>query len=182
METDISKESIGLALSGGGCRAIAFHLGCLRALHHLGVLDRISVLSCVSGGSVIGAMYAYSNDSFAEFDKKVQSLLRRGLQRAIVRHYLWPPRILLCVLTAVTSGVAAIMMSLLRLLVCVLLLPLRLLRMRVSTGALLNRPPLRRWFSRNTVFEAALRGLFAGTKLTRVTCDRRRENAVVWPV
>ena len=48
---------IGLALSGGGSRAIAFHLGCLRALNRLGLLERVAVLSTVSGGSVIGACF-----------------------------------------------------------------------------------------------------------------------------
>jgi NTE family protein len=53
---------IGLALSGGGSRAIAFHLGCLRALHDRGVLEKISVISAVSGGSVVTALYAYGGD------------------------------------------------------------------------------------------------------------------------
>ena len=44
---------IGLALSGGGSRAMAFHLGCLRALNDLDILDRIGVLSTISGGSVM---------------------------------------------------------------------------------------------------------------------------------
>src|SRR3546814_1286445 len=39
------RIKIGLALSGGGSRAIAFHLGCLRALHDRGVLPKVSVLS-----------------------------------------------------------------------------------------------------------------------------------------
>ncbi|MFZ3224451.1 MAG: patatin-like phospholipase family protein, partial [Xanthobacteraceae bacterium] len=51
------ERKIGLALSGGGSRAIAFHLGCLRALNELGLLARVNVLSTVSGGSVIGAYY-----------------------------------------------------------------------------------------------------------------------------
>ena len=57
---------IGLSLSGGGSRAIAFHLGCLRALHDRGILDQVRVISTVSGGSIIGAMYAYSNVPFEE--------------------------------------------------------------------------------------------------------------------
>ena len=51
---------IGLALSGGGSRAMAFHLGCLRALNDLGLLERVGVLSTISGGSLIGAYYAYT--------------------------------------------------------------------------------------------------------------------------
>lgn len=84
------QQDVGLALSGGGSRAIAFHLGCLRALHDLDLLDRVQVISSVSGGSVIAAMYAYANDSFAAFDTRVVELLRRGLQRQTLREVLGP--------------------------------------------------------------------------------------------
>ena len=83
-------QNVGLALSGGGSRAIAFHLGCLRALHDLDLLDRIQVISSVSGGSVISAMYAYSNDSFQDFDKRVIQLLRQGLCYGTIRQMLKP--------------------------------------------------------------------------------------------
>jgi NTE family protein len=76
---------IGLALSGGGSRAIAFHLGCLRALHQIGVLDRVAVISTVSGGSVIGALYAVHQGSFSAFESRVHDLLARGLVRPAVR-------------------------------------------------------------------------------------------------
>lgn len=79
------SPDIGLALSGGGSRAMAFHLGCLRALHDLRLLDRVDVVSSVSGGSVIAAMYAYSSDPFPDFDARVVALLRRGLHAAIAR-------------------------------------------------------------------------------------------------
>ncbi|QOZ13585.1 patatin family protein [Bradyrhizobium sp. CCBAU 51765] len=48
---------IGLALSGGGFRASLFHIGVLAKLAELDVLRRVEVLSCVSGGSIIGAYY-----------------------------------------------------------------------------------------------------------------------------
>ena len=83
-------QDIGLALSGGGSRAIAFHLGCMRALHNLDLLHQVKVISSVSGGSVIGAMYAYSSDSFQAFDERVVALLRRGLQRDILRQVFKP--------------------------------------------------------------------------------------------
>ena len=79
------SRDIGLALSGGGSRAIAFHLGCLRALNDLRLLDRVDVVSSVSGGSVVAAMYAYSSDLFPDFDARVVGLLRRGLHRDIAR-------------------------------------------------------------------------------------------------
>ena len=45
-------KRIGLALSGGGYRAAAYHIGALRALHKLCVLNKVDVISSVSGGSV----------------------------------------------------------------------------------------------------------------------------------
>ncbi len=48
---------VGLALSGGGFRASFYHLGVLARLAELDVLRHIDVLSCVSGGSIIGACY-----------------------------------------------------------------------------------------------------------------------------
>ena len=51
-----TRPDIGLALSGGGSRAMAFHLGCLRALHDEGLLDQVATISAVSGGSVLAAL------------------------------------------------------------------------------------------------------------------------------
>jgi predicted acylesterase/phospholipase RssA len=48
---------VGLALSGGGFRASLFHIGVLAKLAELDVLRHVEVLSCVSGGSIIGAYY-----------------------------------------------------------------------------------------------------------------------------
>ena len=48
---------IGLALSGGGLRASLFHIGVLARLAELDLLRRVEVLSCVSGGSIVGAHY-----------------------------------------------------------------------------------------------------------------------------
>ncbi len=47
--------AVGLALSGGGSRAIAFHRGTVRALGALGLIEAVDVVSTVSGGSVFGA-------------------------------------------------------------------------------------------------------------------------------
>lgn len=48
---------VGLALSGGGFRASFYHLGVLARLAELDILRHVEVLSCVSGGSIIGACY-----------------------------------------------------------------------------------------------------------------------------
>ena len=51
------EGKIGLGLSGGGFRASLFHIGVLARLAELDVLRRVEVLSCVSGGAIIGAHY-----------------------------------------------------------------------------------------------------------------------------
>ena len=51
------QSRLGLALSGGGFRAAFFHLGVLARMAELDLLRQVQVLSTVSGGSVIGAMY-----------------------------------------------------------------------------------------------------------------------------
>jgi len=48
---------VGLALSGGGFRAALFHIGVLAKLAELDVLRHVEVLSCVSGGAILGAHY-----------------------------------------------------------------------------------------------------------------------------
>src|SRR6185436_1352660 len=48
---------VGLALSGGGFRASFYHLGVLARLAEVNVLRHVDVLSCVSGGSIVGACY-----------------------------------------------------------------------------------------------------------------------------
>ena len=48
---------IGLALSGGGFRASLYHLGVLARLAELDLLRNVEVLSCVSGGAIVGAYY-----------------------------------------------------------------------------------------------------------------------------
>jgi NTE family protein len=52
-----ANDSLGLALSGGGFRASLFHIGVLARLAELDLLRQVSVLSTVSGGSIIGAYY-----------------------------------------------------------------------------------------------------------------------------
>ncbi len=72
---------VGLALSGGGFRAAAFGLGCLRALHDTGVLRHVRVVSGISGGSLLAALWAYGPTRFDDFDDATTQMLRRGLQR-----------------------------------------------------------------------------------------------------
>lgn len=79
---------IGLALSGGGSRAIAFHLGVLKALNELGILSQISAISTVSGGSVIGALWVCHEGPFEDFESECRTLLAMGFERGLIRRLL----------------------------------------------------------------------------------------------
>lgn len=55
----LSRPILALSLSGGGYRAMLFHVGTLRRLNDSGLLPLISVVSSVSGGSVTAAYLAH---------------------------------------------------------------------------------------------------------------------------
>lgn len=171
------QPKIGLALSGGGARAIAFHLGCMRALHDRGVLDKVSVLSAVSGGSVIAALWAYSDEPFEEFERRVVRILTRGLVWGIARHTFLSPetlRILACILT---SGLTNIGGAIIRALISTA----ALFGMRGRLLRALSRmtaAPLRRFASRTTAFERYLgQSLFGDTTMEQVA--RPQVNVVI---
>ncbi len=48
---------IGLALSGGGTRSASFNIGVLKSLQEHGILEKIDVISSVSGGSYVSYWY-----------------------------------------------------------------------------------------------------------------------------
>ena len=154
-------RNVGIALSGGGSRAIAFHLGCFRALNDLDLLGRVQVLSSVSGGSIIGAMYAYSSDSFAGFDRRVVELLRRGLQRDICREMVRPLSICRFLQTYLTAGTSFIFRVL-----------RRVVRVAVQPSVTTHRSPqrLRRTFNRTEAFRNVIaKSLFGDTHVHEVT-------------
>ena len=154
-------RNLGLALSGGGSRAIAFHLGCLRALHDLGLLDRLQVISSVSGGSVISAMYAYSNDSFPDFDARVVKLLRAGLTRDIMRAALRPQSLVKTTRSLATSLARGTLRTVARILPA------------LPTPAVLHSGTASsiRTFSRTEAFRAVLHSAFGDTLMRDVARD-----------
>lgn len=162
-----SSASIGLALSGGGARAMAFHLGCLRALHDLGVLEDIRAISAVSGGSVLAALYAYSDGNFAEFELGVRRILRQGLQGRILRESLKPWNVLKSLGMLAGPGLIAALTGLTR---GALTHGLGLVGLRdQGTSGWVDRlePPFARSWSRTSAFEAVLeRYLFPHLNLT----------------
>ncbi len=161
----MNELRIGLALSGSGSRAIAFHLGCLRALHELGVLKNVKVLSTVSGGSVIGALYAAHDGSFDEFERQVRDLLRRGLVRpAITKLFRTSEglRALVSWLLVATVGVFCWLASWIATLVSVALPPDRALDWRVTALSV----PIRRFASRTTILRRVFEeDVFDGRRL-----------------
>jgi predicted acylesterase/phospholipase RssA len=70
---------IGLALSGGGFRASLFHLGVIRRLEELGIMEDVSIVSAVSGGSIVAAFY------LCEMEKELrESRLKRETADRVV--------------------------------------------------------------------------------------------------
>ena len=88
-------KTLGLALSGGGSRAAAFHCGTLRALSDLKltsgatVADEVDVVSTVSGGSVFGGAWAAAKVDGRDNDEFL-SRMRLELSRGFIRRSLRP--------------------------------------------------------------------------------------------
>ena len=87
---------IALTLSGGGYRASIFHIGVLSYLYHLGLddgsrlLDHITVMSTVSGGTITGMLYLLSLAADDNVPKHLADVtechagkLRQGKQRLL---------------------------------------------------------------------------------------------------
>lgn len=94
----------GLALSGGGTRAMVFHLGLLARLAAADQLENVSYISTVSGGSLcIGAVFGANNGvwpSSQEYRTQVVAKIRHNvismsLAKEFIRRSLWPPHHLL---------------------------------------------------------------------------------------
>jgi predicted acylesterase/phospholipase RssA len=88
---------VGLALSGGGFRASFFHIGVLAALAEHDLLRHVEVLSCVSGGSILGTHYylelqqlleakpddTVSRDDYIGIVERVASSFLAGVQQNV---------------------------------------------------------------------------------------------------
>jgi len=86
--------SIGLALSGGGFRAAAFHLGVLRGLRAAGRLQDVEVVSGVSGGALLAAAWvATGGDDLDAFTARMRAFLARDLKRRVLWAALRPDRL-----------------------------------------------------------------------------------------
>jgi NTE family protein len=166
------QRDIGLALSGGGFRAAAFHLGCLRALYDRDLLHRVQVISGVSGGALLAALWAYGPAEFGAFDELAVAMLRRGLQGKLVRRALRPVPLTRSLTSTAWTLVASTRRA---------LLP----GQATTTGRL---PRLRRPTRTDALAEVLAAQVFADQRLDAVThpgldvvltaCDLRTSNAV----
>ena len=161
-----ADETLALALSGGGSRAIAFHLGCLRALHQTGLLEDVSVLSSVSGGSVLAALYCHHEGDFESFEKKVRAILARGFVRPAIR-------VIFTTLEGMKALLCFLPLALDRLTASVIRLALRLFAPQMMQKIpWLREPLLRRWASRTTILRHVFSQLFNAETLPKLRKDR----------
>jgi NTE family protein len=141
----------------------------MRALNDKGILGQVKVMSTVSGGSVIGAAWAYSNDDFTVFDRRMIAVLRRGLTRDILGEAFFGPealRILASLAVAIPAFLILSPMSVLvRLLGFIPGIPVASLhRVLIRIGDTL---PI--WGNLTTAFQQALiRRVFGPTTLEQV--------------
>lgn len=85
---------LGLALSGGGFRATLFHLGMVRLLRDANLLDSVSHITSVSGGSILAAHLVLNWDRYngtpQDFDAAAGELLdfiRLDVRNRVVRRF-----------------------------------------------------------------------------------------------
>ncbi len=79
------RPGIALCLSGGGYRAMIFHLGALLRLNQLGFLKKLARVSSVSGGSITAGVLALAWKNLSFNDNGVAGNLEELLTRPIRR-------------------------------------------------------------------------------------------------
>jgi NTE family protein len=87
---DGPHEGIALCLSGGGYRAMLFHLGALWRLNELAYLPRLARISSVSGGSITAGLIghrwkrlAFLNGKATQFHTEIVTTIRSIASRTI---------------------------------------------------------------------------------------------------
>lgn len=85
-----ARQGVALCLSGGGYRAVLFHLGALRRLNELGVLSKVDTISTVSGGSILSAFvlerldpWPQKGEVVSNWDARVAAPVRAFTRRNI---------------------------------------------------------------------------------------------------
>ena len=111
------RNKLGLALAGGGFRASLFHLGVLHRMAELDLLRSVEVLSTVSGGSIIGALYilllkkrldvsaTLTREEYLELMKELDAILVNGIKKNLrTRLFMNPFGLLRVLMTNDTLG------------------------------------------------------------------------------
>lgn len=82
-------NKFGVAFSGGGYRAAIYHIGTLRALHNLKLLDKIDVLCTNSGGSITGSYFCLYKDSksYEDLESELKTALDKSVLNKIIFHW-----------------------------------------------------------------------------------------------
>jgi Patatin-like phospholipase len=78
------EEGVALALSGGGFRAMLYHVGALWRLNELGLLNTLDRLTSVSGGALLAGCLA-ARWSSLRFDDSVAMNLREQVFEDVLR-------------------------------------------------------------------------------------------------
>ena len=127
---------------------------CWRALNRFGILDRVAVLSTVSGGSVIGAYFHTHRGDFASFEASIRALLAQGLV-APMRRKLFNPLGIKVAAAFLAVGTVALAVATIKTAVKIIgLMTPRSLAAHFERFDI--RSPLHRFASRTTLLEAAL--------------------------
>lgn len=86
----VVRDELGLCLSGGGYRAMLFHLGTLWRLNEFGLLPRVKRVSSVSGGSITAGVLGmawnkltFDTETATDFREKVAAPLHNLAQHTI---------------------------------------------------------------------------------------------------
>ncbi len=69
-------ERIALMLSGGGYRSAMYQLGTMTYLQHIGLLDKVKIISTVSGGTFPGMIYSLAQKQGQGFDVFFKAMYR----------------------------------------------------------------------------------------------------------
>ena len=91
-----SNPSLGLALSGGGFRATLFHLGVVRFLRDARLLEKVTHICSVSGGSILAAhlvlhweRYTGSDHDFDQAAAELVDFVQKDIRGRVVRRWLF---------------------------------------------------------------------------------------------
>lgn len=87
---ELKERKIALALSGGGVRASLFHLGILKYLAQKNLLEKVTFISTVSGGSIVAGLIFSANKnkwpSSKQFLEIIYPSVKDKLQKTNIRN------------------------------------------------------------------------------------------------